>query len=247
MSTSSSDTPELDSLLERKIKQLREFRQKQEGAWLLVSGAHLVSRNLIVALTKDGRLPLISAHRLMMWQTINGYLMESFFLLIDRRLDEGYALLWMAAEHTRDLIRIGDDQTKLEIWEKHKDGKKQKQLYRDVFKFNKSDKLEEHIYNLYNVATNHGVHGHQTARSFSEMLRASPDGRIISLTVSDLGVYQCLLVWLTSFFPIQQLCLQTFDASFGSATSQAVASYLQMWKAFDETVEQIRQVLSFRP
>jgi hypothetical protein len=153
----------------------------------------------------------------------------------------------MAAEHTRDLIRIGDDQTKLEIWEKHKDGKKQKQLYRDVFKFNKSDKLEEHIYNLYNVATNHGVHGHQTARSFSEMLRASPDGRITSLTVSDLGVYQCLLVWLTSFFPIQQLCLQTFDASFGSATSQAVASYLQMWKAFDETVEQIRQVLSFRP
>jgi hypothetical protein len=89
-----SDTPELDSLLERKIKQLREFRQKQEGVWVIVSGAYLVSRSLIVALAKDGLLSPISAHRLMMWQTINGYLVESFFLLIDRRLDEGYA-----AEH----------------------------------------------------------------------------------------------------------------------------------------------------
>ena len=241
MSISSSDTPELDLLLEKKVEQLREFRQKQEGVWLIVSGAHLVSRNLIVALTKDGRLPLISTHRLMMWQTINAYLMESFFPLIDRRLDEGYALLRMAAEHTRDLIRIGDDQTKLEIWEKHKDGKKEKQLYRDAFKFNKSDKLEEHIYNLYNLTTDHGVHGHQTASSFSEMLRVSPDGKIISLTVSDLGVYQGLLVWLKSFFPLQQLCLRTFEASFGNATSQAVASYRQMWEAFDKTVVQIQQ------
>jgi len=80
-----SDTPELDSLLERKIKQLREFRQKQEGVWVIVSGAYLVSRSLIVALAKDGLLSPISAHRLMMWQTINGYLVESFFLLIDRR------------------------------------------------------------------------------------------------------------------------------------------------------------------
>ena len=241
MSISSSDTPELDLLLEKKVEQLREFRQKQEGVWLIVSGAHLVSRNLIVALTKDNHLSPISAHRLMMWQTIDGYLIESFFLLIDRRLDEAHALLRMAAEHTRDLIRIGDDQTKLEIWEKHKHGKKEKQLYRDVFKFNKSDKLEKHIYNLYNLTTNYGVHGHQTANSSSEPLSASPDGRIISLTVSDLGVYQCLIIWLTSFFPIQQLCLQTFEASFGSATSRAVASYLQMWKAFDETVEQVRQ------
>ena len=238
---SSSDTPELDSLLEQKIKQLREFRQKQEGVWVIVSGAYLVSRSLIVALAKDDLLSPISAHRLMMWQTINGYLMESFFLLIDRRLDEGYALLRMAAEHTRDLVRIGDDQTKLEIWEKHKHGKKEKRLYQELFKFDESDKFEKHIYNLYNLATNYGVHGHQTTNLSSELHSTSPDGKIISLAVSDLGVYQSLIIWLTSFFPLQQLCLRTFEASFGNATSQAVASYQQMWKAFDETVEQIRQ------
>ena len=238
---SSTDTPELDSLLENKIGQLREFRQKQEGVWLIVSGAYLVSRNLIIALTKDDLLSPISAHRVMMWQTINSYLIESFFLLIDRRLDEGHALLRMAAEHTRDLVRIGDDQTKLEIWENHKRGKKEKQLYRDLFKFNGSDGLEKHIYGLYNLTTNYGVHGHQTTNFSSEPRSASPDVKFISLAVSDLGVYRSLIVWLTSFFPIQQLCLRTFEASFGNATSTSLASYHQMWKAFDETVEQIRQ------
>ncbi len=104
-----SESPELDSLLERKLANFREFQKGQEGVWGTISGAYLVSRGLVAAVAKDGALSTVGAHRLMMWQTVLEYQMESFFLLIDRRLDEGLALLRMAAELARDVARISDD------------------------------------------------------------------------------------------------------------------------------------------
>jgi hypothetical protein len=196
---SQTGSPELDALFNNKVSQIQEFRQKQEGVWVVVNGAYFISRSLVSALVADNLLTPIAGHRLMMWQTINSYLMESFFLLIDRRLDEGHALLRMAAEHARDLARIGDDQARLEIWQKHKDGHKEKRRYKETFKFDENDKLEKQIFKLYNLATNYGVHGHQTSNMYSDFRQTN--GTFVSLIVSDQGVYESLLIWLISFFP----------------------------------------------
>jgi hypothetical protein len=167
-----SEGHELDTFLERKLANLREFRKNQEVVWITVSGALLVSRTLIAAIATDGLLRSAPApHRLMMWQTVLSYQTESFFLLVDRRIDEGLALLRMAAELARDIIRIGDSEDQLEIWLSRLKGKQQKKAFRDKFRFIDSDETEKYVHKLYDLASNIGIHGHSSTSMLSQPVR----------------------------------------------------------------------------
>src|SRR5262249_16001010 len=53
----------------------------------------------------------------------------------------------------------------------------------------------------------------------------SPDGKVLILDVPDVEVYEILEIWLASFFPIQELCLRTFEGVQGIATIEAVACF----------------------
>ncbi len=205
-----SESPELDSLLERKLANFREFQKGQEGVWGTISGAYLVSRGLVAAVAKDGALSTVGAHRLMMWQTVLEYQMESFFLLIDRRLDEGLALLRMAAELARDVARISDDATQLNAWLNRTNGKAQRNAYRDAFRFSDSDSTEAYVHKLYDLASTFGIHGHMLTSSNLKPNHQSPDGKVLALEVPDVEVYRTLAIWLAAFFPLQELCHRAF-------------------------------------
>ena len=95
-----SDAPELDGLVDRKTRNIATFRDEQEGMWAVVNLAYLASRSLVTSTAAFGAksaTDLAAAHRLMMWYTVIDYQMESFFLMVDRRLGAGLALLRMAS------------------------------------------------------------------------------------------------------------------------------------------------------
>ena len=47
--------------------------------------------------------------RYMLWKTMYDYIEQSLILLLKTRIDEGYALLRMAAELSRDIARIPEN------------------------------------------------------------------------------------------------------------------------------------------
>lgn len=238
-----SEPSELDSLLDRKLANFHDFRKGQEGVWGTINGAYLVSWAMVAAVAKDGALAADGAHRLMMWQTVLDYQMESFFLLIDRRLDEGLALLRMAAELARDVARISADESLLDTWLKRANGREQKNAYRGASRFSDSDRIEVYVHKLYDLASTYGIHGHTLTSSMVEPTRLSPDGTVFALEVPDAGVYRTLEIWLAAFFPLQELCSGAFRAAGGATVVQAGAHYEQMRKAFDDVFAMYRESL----
>lgn len=59
------------------------------------------------------------------------------------------------------------------------------------FKFDESDALEKHIYALYNLASDWGVHGHIAGPSSLSPTAATPEG-LLRLEVPDAAVYRRL-------------------------------------------------------
>jgi hypothetical protein len=77
----------------------------------------------------------------------------------------------------------------------------------------------------------------------SQPVRSSPGGKVLILDVPDIDVYEILEIWLASFFPIQELCLRTFEGVQGIATIEAVACFRQFRGRFDEMLEIYRESL----
>jgi hypothetical protein len=209
----------------------------------MVNGAYLVSRNLIDSLVQDDLLTKVLVHRLMMWQTAVSYEMDSFFLLLDRKLDEGLALLRMAAELARDVARIGDDQGLLEVWLRRAEGKEQRKAFKKLFRFVESDVTERHVRKLYDLASNFGVHGHNSSNMYTYVRSTSPDGKLVALEVLDVVVYRTLEIWLASFFPLQELCFRTFGSACGTNSKQAHEHYRKMSEEFDVVFKIFRDSL----
>ncbi len=152
------ETP-LDNLLNRKIASLQDFRRNQERLWVTIGSGFLASEILIQSASVLPDLTEPETHRLVMWWTVRDYQAESLFLLLDTRLDEGIALLRMAAELVRDLARIADDADHLKIW-LDRSNPQIKKRHRRIFRFNDDDELEKYIHKLYTLASDHGIHGH---------------------------------------------------------------------------------------
>ena len=172
-----SESAELDALLASKMASLAEFKREQEEVCILVNSAYLAARTMIVAVLKDGLSGELSSHRFMMWQTVLEYQVESFFLLVSRRLDEGLAVLRMTAELARDLVRIGDDHRLLNTWLNRASDKTERKIYRTEFRFSDTDQVEAHVHRLYDLASVFGIHGHSTTSVSMQPERASPESR----------------------------------------------------------------------
>jgi hypothetical protein len=238
-----SDSPELDSLLERKVGNFRRFAQHQKQVWDTVSSMYLVSRGLVAAVVRDRGISDVSTHRLMMWQTVLEYQMESFFLLIDTRLDAGLALLRMGAELARDTARISDNDALLSLWLDRSRGRAQRRAYRDTFRFVDSDRVEAYVHRLYELASEFGVHGHLSVNSGVQPFHVSPNGEFVALGVPDFEVYRALEIWFAAFFPLQDLCNRGFRTAARPATTLAAVHYDAVREAFESFFESYRRAV----
>jgi len=154
-----------------------------------------------------------SAWRYMLWRTMYDYIETSILLLIKTRIDEGYALLRMASELARDIARIAENQNNFNMW-KNRASFHNKEEYKTVFRFNKSDSYEKRIFNLYNLASVYGVHSHQTRDMNLSHLGELVYSKLVRINVSERKMIDSLNLWLFSFFPLHIVAGKTFAETY---------------------------------
>jgi len=236
------DTPKLDNFLNRKITDLRDFRQNQEQLWHVADGVYLVCEGLIRSAVVLPELTIQETHRAMMWWTVLDYQMESFFLCINRQLDLAVASLRMAAELTRDVARIGNDEAKMAIWLNRSDPAMQKK-YRREFRFEDSDELEKYIHRLYDLASRFGVHGHTQRSAALEPVKFLENGKYVVLEVADMEVFKTLEIWLAAFYPLQAVCSRCFVSDRKSQLAEPYRHFQNTWDAFNPFFDDYRTIL----
>jgi hypothetical protein len=233
---------ELDSLLQRKIENLESFRGGESGVWTMIDAAYLVARTLVAAVVKEANLSSSEAHRLMMWQTALEYQMESFFLILDKQLDAGIALLRMASELARDIAYIANDESSLEIWLGRSSDEGKKKEYRKKFKFS-NEPTDQYVFQLYNLASTFGVHGHTLSSVAMQPKNFSSDGAVVSLEPSDIFVYQKIEIWMAAFFPLQDMCNRAFRKKGGQVVTEGGVHYDDVKAAFNAAFVKYREAL----
>jgi len=107
----------LDKEIQRRLEYIDDFRRNQEGIWSCIDT--LVTASL-TAIRNGPRCPNIDyrcSTIIMLWHTLWDYQVDSIFLILSMRLDQGYAALRMASELARDCARIGESERTFELWE----------------------------------------------------------------------------------------------------------------------------------
>ncbi len=240
------DTNELDCLVAARGSEIATFRDEQEGVWSMVNLAYLASRHLVVAAATcrhAGAAHSTDPHRLMMWYTLLDYQMESFLLIVARRLGAGVALLRLASELARDVSRIGTDEARVATWMARHSSKQDRRRYRQEFVFEDGDRIEAYVHQLYDLASNQGVHGHVLDSGHSVPTATSPDGAFLKLEIPDVVIYKTLAIWLAAAFPLNELCARTFRCFNGGDLTEAYTGFKEGWAAFDGAFEAYRESL----
>jgi len=141
------------------VDSIKAFRRDNKRKVKLANDVLQIEWELVSAITQiSGVHWLVVSHV----QTVHEYHREALLLAMSNKPEIGMAIMRLACELTRDLCRIIEKPTNIDLWLEYRDdgghyrhGKE----YRDVFRFS-GDQAEKGIQNLYNIFSNHGVHGH---------------------------------------------------------------------------------------
>lgn len=192
------------------------FSKEYPELWMMFNICHEVIQSIQLTITARYELSSVEVHRLMMWQTVFHYQTEALILILSRKLDAGYALIRLAAELSRDLSCIGDDQSLLKLWMDYRSPSKKSKItehdYKNTFRFNTKTSAGAYVFRVYKLCSEFGVHGH-----FMESISSVPNNTVGSgteeiaiLRITEKALLEAVQIWLDSFGPVQQLCLNTF-------------------------------------
>ena len=236
----------LQQTIEYRHKRLIEFATAHPDVWELIESFVISARAMIMECASylDNPIRYTTAH--MMWHNVYEYQEDSLFLLILGRIDAGYALLRMAAELSRDASRVWKDDAKHDMWQK-RDEIRREGYYKDVFRFNDEDATERYVHGIYTLASNYGIHGHQSSQMSMSSRDRTADGQYVIMQIDYLDVLSSLKVWLFSFFPLQTLASRGFQDRLGQDKSPAYQAFLEIQvasgdalSAFTNAVKRLR-------
>ena len=217
----------LRETIEYDHQEISSFFNAQPAIYKLLDAMIISARGLLTSTLENLPEDECSAWRYMLWRTMYDYLETSLLLLLKTRLDEGYAILRMAAELARDVARIGESHVNFEMW-KSKESLHHTEQYKTAFTFNVNDSTEKHIFRLYNLASIYGVHGHQTRDMHLSYIGEVVHGRFIKVKVPERAMLEALNLWLFSFFPLHALAGKTFSEMYASIDRSPLALFLEM-------------------
>ena len=217
----------LRKTIEYDHQQITNFFNAQPAIYELLDAMVISARGLLTSTLENLSEDECSTLRYMLWRTMYDYLETSLLLLLRTRIDEGYALLRMAAELARDIARIGENRGNFEMW-KNKDKLHRTEEYKTTFRFDVNDSAEKHIFNLYNLASIYGVHGHQTRDMHLSHIGEVVHGSFIRVKVSERAMLEALNLWLFAFFPLHEIAGKTFAAIHAKHESSPLAQFLEM-------------------
>ena len=149
----------LDEWLSFEQESISRFKKGYPDLWRVFGDSINLARAIPYAIGQQDGLTEIEMHRLFLWQKVLHYQTQSLFLLLQSQLDAGFALLRLAAELSRDVIRIADDEKVLAIWLERETKPNE---YKKRFKFMLNVPDEEAVHTVYKFASKYGVHGHRT-------------------------------------------------------------------------------------
>ena len=198
----------LDEWLSFEQETISKFKKRYPDLWQVFGDSINLARAIPYVIGQQHGLTEIEMHRLLLWQKVLHYQTQSLFLLLKSQLDAGFALLRLAAELSRDVIRIADNEKMLVIWAERENKANE---YKKHFKFMQHFPDEEAVHMVYKFASKFGVHGHLTDTMFSEVIgELGKSGAMLSWGVSDYGVLDAVHMWMMSFFPMHQICARSF-------------------------------------
>ena len=202
----------LDERLSFEQESIQKFKEAYPDLWNVFGDSINLVRAVPIEIGQQAGLTEIEMQRLFLWQKTLHYQTQSLFLLLQSQLDAGFALLRLAAELSRDVIRIADDEKMLAIWLERENNPNQ---YKKLFKFRQNSPPEEAVHTVYKFASKFGVHGHQTDTMFSEIIGTiGKNGQMLSWGVSNYGVLEAVHTWMLSFLPLHHICAQSFVAKY---------------------------------
>jgi hypothetical protein len=105
----------LDEWLSFEQESIQKFKESHPDLWKVFGESINLARNVPFVIGQQAGLTEIEMHRLYLWQKVLHYQTQSIFLLLQAQLDAGFALLRLAAELCRDVIRTADDENMLAI------------------------------------------------------------------------------------------------------------------------------------
>lgn len=198
----------LDEWLSFEQESISRFKKEYPDLWQVFGDSINLARAVPFVIGQQAMLTEIEMHRLFLWQKLLHYQTQSLFLLLQSQLDAGFALLRLAAELSRDVIRIGDDEKMLAIWLERENKPNE---YKKRFKFIRNSPEEEAVHTVYKFASKYGVHGHQTDTMFSEIIEEIGESdSLLSWGVSSYGVLDAVHIWMMSFLPMHIICAKSF-------------------------------------
>ena len=220
---------------------IQKFKDSYPELWKVFGDSINLARAVPFVIGRQDELTEIEMHRLFLWQKILHYQVQSLFLVVQHQLDAGYALLRLAAELSRDLACIADDEKMLSIWLARENKQNE---YKKHFKFSLDSPDGRVVYNVYKFASKFGVHGHLTDAIFSKVIGTiGKNNSMLSFGVSDYGVIEAVYMWMLLFLPIHYLCAKTFISKYSTVRPDLFATLEQHGVAMNNMLQKVSALL----
>jgi len=179
-----------------------EVRDLYPAVWS-AAGAAIAKCNEVMHLVADGDTQRerkeLSAF-LGLWGAVRRYQINSLLEIFSRNLDEGLAILRMATETARTLKAVSTSADVYSIWLKGEE--RHSSEFKAAGRFDKSDPIQNAVYNAYNFCTDYGTHGHKTSAVF---IVDTPMGKEPSMA----GVASIAAAWFVHCVPMHRFCLKS--------------------------------------
>lgn len=230
----------VDEYLNLQQSRVGEFSKDYPEIWLVLRTCFTVSLMLRIALGHRN-LTMIETHRLVMWNSIVEYQIQSLILLLSGRLDSAYALLRLATELGRDVYCMGDDDSRLTLW---LDKENRRNEYRTCFKFDDNNPVVRKVHDVYRLCSQFGVHGHRTSVALSEPVGTG--GRndcLLLLDVPKSAILYGVHIWLMAFATIEDLCASTFFKRHITALQEPFSRFRDFMMLLDDVIIRFGKLL----
>lgn len=183
----------LSRYLNRGLYFCAEIRAKYPSMWLAVAEAIARSNEMLHRVSEDRAALSIGNpdHVLGMWGSVRRYQIASILEIFSRNLDEGLAILRMAAELVRVVKTVAANPGLYSAWIGGKPLRT---------KFDLNDSAEKAVFDTYKFCSNYGTHGHKTSTSYLE-------DTFMGKEPSLKGVATVAGQWFVSFAPMHRVCL----------------------------------------
>jgi hypothetical protein len=190
----------LSPSFDRNAENIQEVKRRFPSAWQL-AGEALAMAELLISFAETNTGPSTRSdyrkNLLAVWNRIRLYQINSILEIFAGNLDEGLAILRMAAELGFVFKALDSDERNLQLWVQGS----QSQSFKKAGRMDFGNRTEKRIYDLYKFCCRFGTHGHITNFAFQEFAIESSQANVYA--ASKIAKY-----WFASFMPLHTFAFE---------------------------------------